>query len=272
MQDFLIFLPLFLALGAFAGLLAGMLGIGGGVVLVPGIYYFLDLLGYETGHNMHIAVGTSLAVIAPTGFMSARSHWQRGAVRFDLVREVGAGVVIGAGLGSLIAHEMSSESLKAVFACALVFLALIMISNPARFEAFQIKAGRISNALAGGAVGTLSTLMGIGGATISVPYMSLCGVQIREAVGTAAALGLLIAIPATLGFVVIGCMAENLPPFSIGYFNVPAWLAIVPASVLCAPLGAKVAHALPVNLLRKIFAAFMALVAVRMLYGVFHGS
>lgn len=261
-------IPFLAVLGIIVGLLAGMLGIGGGVVLVPGLYFALSSLGYSPDVNMHVAVGTSLAIIVPTGLSSAGAHWKRGAVRKELVVRIGIGIVVGAVAGSVTADFMSGETLKAVFALALMALAGIMLTNPARFSIMTEEPRLPWSALAGSGIGFLSTLMGIGGATISVPYMSVCRVPIREAVGTAAALGLVISVPAAAGFVLTGLDEAGLPPYSLGYVNGLAWLAVAPLSVLFAPLGAKIAHALPVGRLRKIFALFVLLVALRMLAGV----
>ncbi len=259
------------AIGGTAGFLAGLLGIGGGIVLVPGLYYTLTALGYDPEHMMHVAVGTSLAVIVPTGFSSARAHWKRGAVDLELVKKIGIGIVLGVVIGTLVAGQLSGALLKAVFALAIMGLALVMISNPARYSLWDAVPGQPWAGMAGMFIGGLSTLMGIGGATISVPYMSLHKVPIRKAVGTAAALGLVISVPGMIGFILIGRGLDGLPPLSLGYVNFLAWAVIVPFSVGIAPLGAKTAHAMPVGLLRLVFAVFMVVVAIRMLLDVFGG-
>lgn len=267
-----VLIPALAALGVLAGFLAGLLGIGGGIVLVPGLYYIFTTLGFDPAFMMHMAVGTSLAVIVPTGLSSARAHWRREAVDLSLVLRLGAGVVIGVALGTLAADQLSGVLLKAVFAFAIMGLAGVMVSNPARYTIWDAVPGQPWAGLAGIFIGGLSTLLGIGGATISVPYMSMHKVPIRRAVGTAAALGLVVAVPGMLGFMLIGLDAGGLPPFSLGYINGLAWAVIVPFSVLAAPLGAKVAHALPVEYLRRVFAVFMILVAARMLMDVFGGN
>ena len=265
------YLPLLLILasiGVLAGYLAGLLGIGGGIVLVPGLYYSLTSLGYDPAHMMHLAVGTSLAIIVPTGFSSARSHWKKGAVGMDLVKRIGIGIVIGVVLGTIIADKLDAASMKMIFAVALIILATIMVINPSRFDLLKNVPGQPWSGLAGIFIGGLSTLMGIGGATISVPYMSICGVKMHKAVGTASALGMVISVPAAIGFMVIGNGQEGMPPLSVGYVNFLAWLLIIPFSVMAAPLGAKAAHALPVNSLRLAFAVFMVFVSLRMLWSV----
>lgn len=269
------YLPLITVLfgiGLLAGFLAGLLGIGGGVVLVPGLYYSLTALGYDPALMMHVAIGTSLAVIVPTGFSSARAHWQKGAVGMDLVKNIGIGVLLGVVCGTILARFMDGESLKSFFAIVLFILAIVMITNPARYALFDGVPRQPGAGLGGLVIGTISTLMGIGGATISVPFMTLCKTPIHKAIGTASALGMVISVPGTLGFVLIGWGHEGLPPLSFGYVNVVAWALIVPVSVLMAPWGAAAAHKVSVNRLRTVFALFMIFVSVRMIYGAFFAS
>lgn len=267
-QLLMLWAPLLLCLGALSGFLAGLLGVGGGVVLVPGLFFSLSALGFPPDHLMHVAIGTSLAIIIPTGMSSARAHWKRGSVRGDLVKKIGIGIVFGVLAGTWIAGQISGASLNMVFALSLMVLAAIMVADPSRFRIADEIPRQPWPGLMGGLIGMLSALMGIGGATISVPFMTLCNIPIRQAIGTAATLGLLISIPAAIGFVAIGVGEDNLPPFSFGYVNVMAFALVVPMAVLAAPWGAAAAHRAPVHILRRIFAVFVALVAARMLYGV----
>ena len=253
-----------IALGAAAGFLAGLLGIGGGIVLVPGIYFLFETLGFQSPYLMHLAVGTSLSIIIPTGFSSARAHWKKGSVDMSLIKLIGPGVLLGVLGGTVLASYMSGADLRLVFAVAIMVLALIMLGNPARFNLLKTVPGRLGSGLAGIVIGCVSTLVGVGGATMSVPYMSIAQVPMHRAVGTASALGMFIAVPGALGFLWIGRGAELMPPFSFGYLNLLAWAAIVPVSVSVAPLGAKVAHCCSVNVLRRGFAVFMLVVAVKM--------
>lgn len=254
-----------LALGGVAGFLAGLLGIGGGVVLVPGLYFGFQYMGFESGALMHVAVGTSLAVIIPTGLSSVHAHGKRGAVRRDLVKQIGPGILLGVAVGTVIAQHMPEEGMTLFFALALSVLAVVMVVNPARFSPFAEMPRRLWMAVSGAVIGVFSSLMGIGGATISVPWMALCRVPMHTAVGTASALGLVIAVPAALGFIIIGWSAAGLPPFSLGYINFLAWPLIIPASVLAAPWGVRLAHSVSVECLRKFFAAFLVVIALRML-------
>lgn len=256
-------LPL-LALGVTAGFLAGLLGIGGGAVLVPGLFYILGLGGFPEHLLMHTAVGTSLAVIVPTGLSSARAHFKRHSVDLNLLKTMGTGIAIGALGGSFLAGLLSAHILKIIFAVMIALLALVMLVNPARFVLRESMPRQPWPSLAGGFIGVLSALIGIGGATLSVPYMSLHNIRIHTAIGTAAALGLFISIPATLGFIYTGLGAENMPPLSLGYIYLPAWALIILGSVMAAPLGARASHAIPVPLMKKGFAVFMVLVALKM--------
>lgn len=267
----LVWMPLLLSLGAVSGFLAGLLGVGGGIVLVPGLFFSLSALGFPPDHIMHVAIGTSLAIIIPTGMSSARAHWKRGGVRMDLVRKIGVGIVFGVICGTFIADQISGATLNLVFAVSLFFLAAIMVTDPSRVKLADEVPGQPWPAMMGGLIGLLSTLMGIGGATISVPYMTLCRVPIHQAIGTAATLGLIISIPAALGFALIGVGQDHLPPFSLGYVNLLAFALVVPTAVLAAPWGAAAAHKVPVKALRRVFAGFITLVAARMIYGVLFG-
>jgi len=270
-QEWLPLLIVLAGIGCIAGFLSGLMGIGGGIVLVPGLFYSMSALGFSPEHLMHMAVGTSLAVMVPTGLSSARAHWKKGAVDMSLVRKMGPGILLGVGIGTLLADHFSSEGLRTFFACALVALAAIMVIDPARFAIRDGLPKQPWSGMAGAVIGVISTLMGIGGATMNVPFMCLHKVPMHKAVGTAAAQGLFISVPGLIGFIIIGWSAQGLPAFSLGYANLIAWAAIIPFSVLMAPQGARVAHSLPVGRLREVFAALLVIIAARMLWDVFHG-
>lgn len=266
--DWVLLIMMLAALGSVAGFMAGLLGVGGGIILVPGLFYAFTFLGFESDYLMHVAVGTSLAIIVPTGFSSARAHWKRGAVDVDLVKQIGIGIVIGVVLGTVLADILPGEKLKIIFATALLFFAAMLLIDPKRFTIWQHVPTQPWPGFAGSVIGTVSTLIGIGGATLSVPFMSMCKVPIHRAIGTASALGLVISVPAAIGFALIGIVEEGRPPFSIGFVNILAWGMVIPMSVMVAPLGAWSAHKLPVDTLRKGFAVFMVVVSVRMWVGI----
>lgn len=271
-MDFIInFAPLIIlliCLGCVAGFLAGLLGVGGGIVLVPGLYAVFNFLqpdmGFDESHLMHVSVGTSLAIIVPTGLSSALAHHKRGAVDFSLVKMMGCGVIIGVVLATWIVQGLDALSMKMIFASAILGLAVIMIINPSRLQIKKEDPKQPFCSIAGFIIGTISTLIGIGGATLSVPYLSLHGVSMHRAVGSASTIGLVIAVPAAIGFMAIGFSQDNLPPFSVGYVNLLAWAAIIPVSVSIAPVGVRVAHKTSVSRLKVIFAVFMMAVALNM--------
>lgn len=262
---------LLLVTGGIAGILAGMFGIGGGVVLVPGLLFVFQAQGYGE-YAMHMAVGTSLALIIPTGFSSAFAHAKRGALNKLALKRWAIGIVAGCALGSFLASQLDGQTLQAVFAVAITFLAGLMQIKIKKSEDSDNDVTPSFGALSslGVGVGTLSTLMGVGGATMSVPAMTLLGMDIRKSIGTASSLGVLISLPGALGFVVIGLREQGLPddPALIGYVHLLAFAIILPMSIFCAQLGVKIAHALPFKNLKRLFSVFMVIVAVKMLWSV----
>jgi uncharacterized membrane protein YfcA len=256
-----------LAAGIAAGLLAGLLGVGGGIVIVPVLFHLFSLLGFPEDVRMHIAVGTSFATIMPTSIISARAHARRGAVDQGLLWALGPPVFVGTLAGTVIAGSVRGDVLSGVFAV----VALAVAAN----MAFGMEGRALRNGLPGGwrtwaiggVIGGVSSMMGIGGGSLSVPVMSACRYPIRTAVGTAAAIGLIIAVPGALGFIATGWGTPGLPPGSLGYVNLIGFALIVPATMLAAPWGARVAHAIKPQLLRRAFAAFLCLTSLRMIYG-----
>lgn len=252
--------------GAVSGLTAGMLGVGGGIVVVPVLYHVLGLIGIDPGVRMHIAIGTSLATIIPTAFSSLRAHDKKGAVDWTLLRRWWPAMLIGVAAGSALAGIARGQTLALIFAAVAIPVALHL--------AFGGEERRIGDHLPEGAsgqslpfmIGGLSTMMGIGGGTIGVPVMTLFGVPIHRAVGTASAFGVIISIPGTIGAILTGWTAPHLPPYSLGYVNLLGFLLIAPVSFFAAPLGAQWAHQMDRKKLRAVFALFIAITAARMLY------
>ena len=275
MEDFLahatVLIPLLVALGLTAGFMAGLLGIGGGIVLVPGLFFLFKTLGYAPDILMHLAVGTSLAIIIPTGISSALAHFKRGAVKTHLLKHIGPGIVLGVAAGTLVANMLTGHQLTFVFAGALLLFAILMQIPPKVREDASHNIGLVKGSIGGFFVGILSSLMGIGGATLNVPFMTLSGIGIHNAVATSSALGPLIAIPGTIGFILIGWNHPGLPPFSLGYVNLPAAALIAPLGVLAAPYGAAAAHKVSVKALRRIFCVFVVIVALKMIWEAIHG-
>jgi uncharacterized membrane protein YfcA len=272
MMDWALLLSGMFALAATAGFLAGLLGIGGGLVLVPGLYFVFTSLGFDGPDIMHLAIGTSLSTIVATGLSSARSHHKRGNVAFDLVKKIGIGMVIGVGIGTTIAAAVSGLWLQIFFAVTLVLLAGLMRINPEKITMMKQVPHQPWPAVAGTGIGIISTLMGIGGAALNVPYMTLNNVPIHKAIGSASTMGLCVAFPGAIGFIVIGLLAPEhgtgFPPFSFGYVNLVALAVIIPVTVLFAPLGVRVGHSLSIKKMRQVFSIFMIIIAVRMIFEV----
>ena len=263
------FLTLFLilsSLAAIAGFLAGLLGIGGGLVLVPSLYFIFSSFGYAGEHLMHVAVGTSLATIMATGVSSARSHYKRGAVDVELIKKIGPGLILGVILGSLVASMVNSFWLKCFFVPALFVLATLMLINPKTSAVNKSLPSTFLTTPISAVIGLVSSLMGIGGAALNVPFMTLCHVPMHKAIGTAAAMGILVAITGTLGFLLIGLggSADLLPPYTYGYINILALMVIMPITILMAPIGVAVAHKFSITRLKRIFSIFLFFLGFRM--------
>jgi uncharacterized membrane protein YfcA len=255
-----------------AGFAAGLLGVGGGIITVPVMFQIFVFMGLPPALAMQVAVGTSLLTIIPTGFMSARSHSKRGAVDWKLIRSWGPLALLGVLCAIVIARYVDGKVLSGVFAAVALVVALDMFL---RRNGGQVSDGfpnAVVKHLIGFFIGGFSTLMGIGGGTLSVPILTAVGYQIRNAVGTAAALGPIIAIPGAIGFVVNGLDVPGRPPFSIGYVNLVAFAMLLPAGLFLPAVGARVAHRIPQRSLKLLFAAFLFVTAVRMGWGIVFGK
>lgn len=257
-------LPGYLLAGVIAGLLAGMLGVGGGLVIVPVLVYLFTLQGFDSSVIMHLAIGTSLATIVLTSISSVRAHHQRGAVLWPVVVRLSPGIVVGAWLGAAVAHLLPTTALRIIFGLFELAVATQMALELSAAPHRQLP-GRIATGIAGIIIGTVSAIVGIGGGTLTVPFLTWCNVEIRRAVATSAACGLPIALAGSIAFIVSGWHQPALPSASSGYLHWPAVLGIGITSVLLAPFGARLAHTLPVKTLRRTFALFLALLGLRML-------
>lgn len=253
-------------LGICTGFLAGLLGIGGGMLMVPFITLIMGSRGVIPDLAVKMAIATSMATIIFTSISSVRAHHKRGAVRWDIVRHLAPGIVLGAGMASVgVFAVLKGHWLALFFALFVGFSATQMLLDrkPAPSRTLPGKAGQWS---VGAAIGFLSGLVGAGGGFISVPFMTWCNVAIHNAVATSAALGFPIALANVLGYLVSGQGVAGRPEGSVGYVFAPALLVIATASVLMAPLGVKAAHALPVASLKRVFASILYALAAYMLY------
>lgn len=255
-----------LTMGAFAGILAGMLGIGGGIIIVPVLALVFAHQGVDPSVLMHTAIGTSLGTIVVTSLSSIRAHQRRGAVRWEIFRHITPGIVTGGFLGAAIADQLRGETLRLAFAVFMLLVAAQMALGAAA-QPHRKPPGSIGMLIAGAVIGTISALMGVGGGSMSVPFLTWCNVAVRNAVATSSAIGLPIALAGSAGFIISGWNAAARPAWSVGYLNLPAFLGIAVASILFAPLGARLAHTLPEKLLKRIFAVFVTVLGVKLLLG-----
>jgi len=254
------------ATGALAGILSGLLGVGGGIAIVPMLFYVFTLLGLEPGLVMPMAVGTSLATILPTTLRSALAHHRRGAVDTELLRRWAPAMLAGAVLGLVLAGLGGGRLMLAVFAVVAMLFALNLAFGRAHWRlAESPPQGPVWPAI-GFAIAAVSTMMGIGAGTLGVTTLTLVGVTIRRAVATAAALGPAIALPGAVGLAALGWGVPARPPLSIGYISLIGVALIVPASLATAPLGVRLAHRIDPRLLRRAFAVFLTITALRMVF------
>ena len=250
--------------GAVAGTFAGLLGIGGGIIIVPVLAMVFETQGTSIDVLMHISIGTSLATIVITSISSIRAHQKRGAIDWRVFRTITPGIVLGGFVGAAIAKQIPGEELRLIFAIFMLVIALQMYfgSTTKPHRKLPDTPGLL---VAGGVIGTISSIMGVGGGSMSVPFLTWCNVAIRNAVATSSAIGLPIALAGTLGFIISGWNVEARPVWSLGYVNLPAFLSVVTASTLMAPVGAWVAHTISPLILKRIFAFFLLILGLRML-------
>lgn len=252
------------ASGAVAGMSAGLLGIGGGIIIVPVLAMVFTSQGVSIDVLMHVSIGTSLATIVITSLSSIRAHQKHQAIDWHVVRVITTGLFLGGLIGAAIAKVISGENLKLFFSVFMFLIAAQMYFGNTTKPHRTLPAipGMI---LAGISIGTISSLMGVGGGSMSVPFFTWCNMSIRNAVATSSAVGFPIAAAGTIGFIVTGWAEAERPVMSLGYVNIPALLSIVVASVLSAPLGAWIAHRICPVILKRIFAGFLLILGIRML-------
>jgi uncharacterized membrane protein YfcA len=269
MEEWILLAVAMVATGCVAGVLAGLFGIGGGIVIVPVLEAVLGLLGVDAAIRMHVAVGTSLATIIPTSISSARAHHRRGAVNLDIVKRWALFVLVGALLGAWIASQVHSRVLAGVFATLALLVAAKLVFLPTSRNLTDAVPGGIWITVIPTAIGCFSSMMGIGGGTFSVMTLTLFNEPIHRAVGTAALFGLVISLPGTVGFILTGLDDPRLPPASLGYVNLLGLAAIAPTTVLMAPLGARIAHGFSAKKLSIFFGLFLVIVSMRLFYRAF---
>lgn len=258
-------IALLMLIGAFAGIIAGLLGVGGGIVLVPAFYYVFAHMGYDSSYLMQICLATSLATIIVTSTRSVMAHNKKGAVEWPILKGWAAGIAVGAVIGVLVAASLRSVTLQMIFGATGVIIGLYLAFGRPEWRLGEVMPKGIARLVMAPFVGFMSVLMGIGGGSFGVPLMTLYGTPIHRAVATAAGFGVLIAVPSVLAFLFVNIPAEVRPPLTLGAVNLPAFGVVIAMTLITAPLGARLAHALNPKPLKRIFAVFIIVVALNML-------
>ncbi len=253
------------ATGLFAGFVGGLFGVGGGAVLVPVLYALFALLNVDDSVRMHLAVGTSLSTIVATSWRSLSAHQRAGAVDREVLQQWGPWIAAGALAGATLAGFAQTAVLLAVFGVGLLLVALHMAFASPAWRLRDELPGGLARVGVAGAIGAVSAMMGIGGGAFGVTLMTLCGRPIHQAVATASGFGAAIAAPAALIYIATGLGREGLPPWSLGFVSLPGFVALALLTALSAPWGARLAHTLPQQALKRAFAAFLAFMALNML-------
>lgn len=254
----------YLVLGAIAGYLAGMFGIGGGIILMPVLMFLFEAQHFPAEHLLHLALGTSMATILFTALSSLSKHHQHRAVNWRVVRNITPGILIGTGIGAVLATSISPRFLGIFFALFVYFVAAQILIDVRPHASRQLP-GAAGMTLTGVLAGWLGSMVSIGGGTIVVPFLVWCNIPLRQAIGTSAAIGFPVAIGGTIGYVATGMGIQSLPAHSLGYVYLPAlsWVAL--AGIMTAPLGAKATHNLRIGILRKLFAVLLLVLATKLL-------
>ena len=256
---------LYLLTGAAAGLSAGLLGIGGGLIIVPILFFIFSHQQIPSEHVMHMALATSLATIIVTSLSSARAHHKRGAVLWRIVFDLSPGIVIGAWLGAMFASTLASDVLRPVFGVFELMVALYLLVNY-KPDTHGNHVSRTASFTGGTVIGSISSIVGIGGGTLTVPFLLWHNIPIRHAVASSAVCGFPIAVAGTAAYIVSGCNVNGLTPYALGFVSLPAFVLIIITSMITAPLGASLAHKLPETTLRTVFAFVLIALGVNMLW------
>ena len=248
------------------GFVAGLFGIGGGLITVPFLYYIFGKLGIDPAYLMHLAVGTSFAIIIPTSTVSVLTHHKFKAVDFDIVKSYGIFVVLGVIVGAIFAASLKTKSLVLFFSIVIFFLGIYLLLLKEKEKNIIIKIKLHLKIILGFIVGFISAPMGIGGAVMNVPILKFFGYSINKAIGSAAAVGFLIALFGAIGFLISGSYLKTNLPLSIGFLNIPAFLIFIPITTFMARIGAKTVHKIDKNKISKFFGIFLLLIATKFFY------
>lgn len=259
---------LYLLLGGFVGFFAGLLGVGGGGIMVPMLTTLFALQGFPHDQIVHMALGTSMAAIILTSLASLRAHHGHGAVLWPVVKSITPGILLGTFGATFLASSLPTEPLAIFFGVFMAYVSAQMMLN-IKPKPHRNLPGPVGLSTVGVGIGGISALVAIGGGSLSVPFMTWCNVRMQTAIGTSAAIGLPIAVAGTLGYLINGLSVGGLPDYTLGYIYIPALVLVTAVSSLTAPLGARLAHSLPVATLKKVFAGVLILLSAKMLHTVF---
>ena len=268
-NQILFFLLIMAVTAIFAGFFAGFFGIGGGIITVPCLFYIFGAIGIDNSFIMHLAVGTSFAIIVPTAIMSVFTHYKHQAVDFSVVKTYGIFVVIGVIIGSFFAASVHTKSLVLFFSIVMYLLALNLIFLKEKTK-IKLKFSLLQRTVLGLVVGFVSSLMGIGGAIMNVPILKFVGYTINKAIGSAASIGFLISVFGCLGILVSGILIKNDIPLSAGFINIPAFFVFIPITIIMAKFGATTVHKMKKGIIAKLFGFFLIVIASRFLYDYFN--
>ena len=249
-----------------AGFVAGLFGIGGGLITIPVLYYIFGLLGIDQLYIMHLAVGTSFAIIIPTSTVSVLTHHKYKAVDFNIVKNYGLFVIIGVIIGTIFAASLKTKSLVLFFAIIIFLLGIYLILIKEKEETILVEMKLHLKIIFGFIVGFISSMMGIAGAIMNVPILKYFGYSINKAIGSAAAIGFLIALFGAVGFLISGNYLKTELPMSVGFINIPAFLIFIPITTLMARLGAKTVHKIDKKKVSKFFGIFLLIISIRFFY------
>ena len=268
-NQILFFLIIMTVTAVFAGFFAGFFGIGGGIITVPCLFYIFETVGIDNAFIMHLAVGTSFAIIVPTAIMSVFTHYKHQAVDFRVIKTYGVFVITGVIVGTFFAASMQTKSLVLFFSLVIYLLALNLIFLKDKTN-MKLKFTLLQRTVFGFIVGFVSSLMGIGGAIMNVPILKFVGYTINKAIGSAASIGLLISIFGCVGFLISGILIKTEIPLSAGFINIPAFLVFIPITIIMARVGANTVHKIRRDIIAKLFGFFLILIASRFLYEYFN--
>ena len=248
------------------GFVAGLFGIGGGLITVPFLFYIFGSLGIDQEYIMHLAVGTSFAIIIPTSIVSVLTHHKYNAVDFDIVKSYGIFVILGVIFGTIFAATLKTKTLILFFSIVIFLLSIYLLLLKEKEKNIKLNIKLYLKIILGFIVGFVSAPMGIGGAVMNVPILKFFGYSINRAIGSAAAIGFLIAVFGALGFLISGSYLKTNIPLSIGFLNIPAFLIFIPITTFMARIGARAAHTIDKNKISKYFGVFLLIIAFKFLY------